>query len=1071
MKSLILNESKFFIRQPLVWITGTLMSLFALVLAEGTGSISDLPLKQMQMTSMGLLMLALPLAFAAISPVMYARDRLSNMHELISVAPITYNQRLYSRWLTLVLFQWLFLACCDLIFALHANLDADVVLFALFNWLFLGLPVVALLASFSLWVMEKFNSTFLIYVVFILFWLGYTILASMTGSPILAGSKVVNENLMTFMQIFDPYGITALMAGLQQEGELTLLSPSLLANRIGCLVAALILLKLALSTKSFEFNLFKRSGKTVQEELPEQLAFESTPGFRYQRVIQSPQSLRILGRLILSDIQGILTNKLNILLLCGWPILVFEEILSGIGYAEAMSVLEPTSFDALNRVAWDLIPIMGSLLTLLFSWQICWRSKASDMAELISVAPIKSLILSVSHLLSLILLLAFVVLLGAMGAFVAEAIAGSVVVPTHYLAQFGISYLSLITMAIVFVAIHTLIHQRLIAMLVIFLVLLVKFSPLMQALGMTHPLWDIFTIPVSPPDMFWGYSGSMSTILPYSVFWLINSLALLSMAVAFSHRDAGINNFSMSKVKSSFVVLGVSILSIVSAVGIFSHQISSEVPLVTAEQSRIWRIDYEREYSHWLDIAQPTVKAVDSVVDIYPQQGYAAFELTYTLTNPSNEPIRKVLVGGWGNTLFSEASLDGAELELYDERLNQRVFQLERPMNQGEELKFTVKFEYRQPSLLPADLHHIVKPDFTYIRSVPLLPHIGFNRNAMIRSNEVREEYGMAPTDVVLPSEYYSLDQTIDGRYDFVEMKTRVSTRNDQYAIAQGALIRDWVEGKRRYFEYETSQAIRNIPVWLSVPFEPVERIYQNIDLKIYAPKPDEASDLHMTAMQDTIKWFEDNIHPYPGEQLNLVAFPNIGPTGYALPQTMLINNRVGFRAKPSEKAVFDQRYRRTVHETAHQWFGHLIGSGAYNDRSFLIESMAKYVELVMLERRYGNETAQALFEYEEGRYRIGQARSSRPTLALVDAEESHDQYSRATLVFSRLREAMGDEPIIAAIKQLFDEHAYPKTPATSMDFVRALKRHTEQAHHHLIDQLLLQSDISILFNKSEQEL
>lgn len=87
---------------------------------------------------------------------------------------------------------------------------------------------------------------------------------------------------------------------------------------------------------------------------------------------------------------------------------------------------------------------------------------------------------------------------------------------------------------------------------------------------------------------------------------------------------------------------------------------------------------------------------------------------------------------------------------------------------------------------------------------------------------------------------------------------------------------------------------------------------------------------------------------------LHIVAAPKFGGTGYALPEIILIGNKVGFRASPSFDAGFDQRYRRAVHETAHQWFGHDIGNSVPDDSAFLVESMAKYIELVMIEKRYG---------------------------------------------------------------------------------------------------------------------
>ena len=225
-----------------------------------------------------------------------------------------------------------------------------------------------------------------------------------------------------------------------------------------------------------------------------------------------------------------------------------------------------------------------------------------------------------------------------------------------------------------------------------------------------------------------------------------------------------------------------------------------------------------------------------------------------------------------------------------------------------------------------------------------------------------------------------------------------------------------------------------------------------------------------MQAMQDTLDWMTQHIAPYRGTALSLLAMPDMGATGYALPQLIMINHRVGFRAEPSADAGFDQRYRRAVHETAHQWFGHDLGNGVLADSAFLVESLAKYIELVLIEQRYGTKAMQALVEYERERYALAVRRSTQPSSALVDATASHDLYSRATLVFAILRQQLGDAVVRQALQQLWQQHAYPQTPATSMDFVRALQAQLTAPQQQLVAQLLLGTDLSLLLDSDTTE-
>ncbi|MDA8621715.1 M1 family aminopeptidase, partial [Psychrosphaera sp.] len=204
------------------------------------------------------------------------------------------------------------------------------------------------------------------------------------------------------------------------------------------------------------------------------------------------------------------------------------------------------------------------------------------------------------------------------------------------------------------------------------------------------------------------------------------------------------------------------------------------------------------------------------------------------------------------------------------------------------------------------------------------------------------------------------------------------------------------------------------------------------------------------------------------GGSLSLISIPELGATGYALPHIMFIADRVGFRAQPKTSALFDQRYRRAVHETAHQWFGHSIGNSNldnshHSDSAFLIESMAKYVELVLIEKHRGKAEMQGLLKYEYQRFMQAERSNINTPKSLIDATESHHSYSRATLAFAILRAELGDEIIINALKQIWQHHSFPNKPALSMDFVTYLKQQSPANKQELINNVLLSTDLAFI--------
>ena len=106
----------------------------------------------------------------------------------------------------------------------------------------------------------------------------------------------------------------------------------------------------------------------------------------YRDVTTKPVGALQLWQLTRTALTTLLKQRLNQFILLGWTLLLGNEVLSGINYAEPLVVLSPTSLDALNRIADDVLPFLGCLLTLFWSYQLNWRNRHSAMAELIAAA-------------------------------------------------------------------------------------------------------------------------------------------------------------------------------------------------------------------------------------------------------------------------------------------------------------------------------------------------------------------------------------------------------------------------------------------------------------------------------------------------------------------------------------------------------------------------------------------------------------------------------------------------------------------------------------------------------------
>mgnify|MGYP003637171827 FL=1 len=282
----------------------------------------------------------------------------------------------------------------------------------------------------------------------------------------------------------------------------------------------------------------------------------------------------------------LLKQRLNQLFLLGWFLLIASEVLSGINYAEPLSVLQPNSLDALNRIADDVLPLVGGFLVLLWAWQLNWRNRDTAMAELIATTPVRSGILLAGHMLALTH--------RCVACLTAEWLAHSDIQPGHYPVVLGRVALSLWLLGALFSVFHTICRSPLTAAAWCAGILLMKYTPLSGKLGLTHTLWNIAGSPLQPADAFWGAEQSQSVYWPFMTFWLLLTFSLLWLAGQWSHRTSGFANPKRWRLTlSSGLLLA---LTVGNGVNLHYH-ISAERPLMSSDLRQQWRADYEQQYA------------------------------------------------------------------------------------------------------------------------------------------------------------------------------------------------------------------------------------------------------------------------------------------------------------------------------------------------------------------------------------------------------------------------------------------------------------------------------------------
>ncbi|NDV90944.1 hypothetical protein GTH32_06985 [Alteromonas sp. 345S023] len=1060
----IINEWRLYLRQPSVWLSLLIVPGFAFLLAQGLSVEGDILTKRLTLLNNASIMLTLPIAVGLLTPSLLQRDHISQMAALIYVTPSTALSRYIYRASAFFSLLMLLMAISVILqvatIAPSLSQTTGLLGITLQNLIVLDIPILLLFTAIAMLCGRCFNSPMPTYFTLCIVWVSYVMLASVNGAPILAGSKIVNPQLYFIMSWLDPYGFTDIYRQIEQNANWAI-TPKTAVNRL--IYGAMAIAMLYLSRPSLV--------PTLYPALPPISGGETT-GWRKMKgnttYLLALPFTKLLAPLRYNKRAIVTCNSIQLLirppsLLMAYFIyagMVFSEVLSAIDYAEPFATIFPTSADALGRIVWDVMPFGGFVLMSIWAWQLCWHSKAKGIDELTAATPITNLQLIAGQCFALVFMWAAFLLLTATATLIAELYFGSSISLLTYCATLLLTGLPVLLFGLLCIAIHHLSPAPLIGGALCSMLILIKFSSLMGLFGIPHPLWDISGTPLQPAKLRVGFEMSISALLPFLLYWLVICVTLLAVAICRTHRGTGYTHL-MSKGTS--VPLVTCMLLILSATVFMHSALKQERALMMPNERHLIKANYEQRFQHWQQIPQPVVSKIDATVHFYPQKGYADIALNVSLKNNNNTPIHRVLIGNHPDFLPNLLQLEHAKLLSHDTQTQQRIFAFSRPLKPNEERLLMVNLRVENQTLWTSPTHHVVTEPFSYLRGVPLIPHVGFNDNFTLADPTLRKEYGLLPQRFPLPSELTQANRNANSEAKPIILTSTVIAPVNYHVVAPGELSKTWTieqQGqKRRVFRFETGAPISAIPAWIATTFKntkhPLVVAKRPLMLNMIGTDDEDASKVHIKAVEHTLSWFENEVAPYPYNQLNMVFAPDLGPSGYALPQVLIFDHLLSMRAKPTTPHL-DQRYRRAVHEIAHQWFGHQLGFGLSADSSLLIESLAKYVELVMLEKHYGKDAMNALIEYEKRRYQQFQQRYVGQPVAFINASETPDIYSRATLVFAQFRQRIGDKPITDSLQHLFEQQRMSKAPVAAIDFVRQLKQHTEVQYHADINRLFL---------------
>ncbi|MFA0812834.1 hypothetical protein [Microbulbifer epialgicus] len=1034
----VINELQLCLRQPLSWILTMLAGVFGFFVGRGIRvNQAELFSDPHLLKLVGVLcMLAQPWAACLLAGFALYRADTYKMHDLTLVTPLSRARQQVTQVVSLCLLLSLLgvLAALGLLVGLMSFADklpdvldllSTAVKLQAFQ-LLIGLPATLLFVSAFWWLRNLSPSLMLVYFCGLLWFISYTMLASVSGSPLMASSQTPAPWLVCLMGYLDWFALTALMT---KEPDLALIG----VNR-----AMVILTAFAMS--SVAFRLAKQHidscSKSIQKLPIRQRKTTGSTLFVFTGV--KPQGF--LQFITLIRLQCTQLFKLPVLWLVGliWCCVIIGETYPSLNHAEPGALLVGSSKDAINRFMWDITPLFGSILLLYFSDWLTRRDQQLNIAGIVNALPLSPAVGLSSRVSSLLTLLLVLLLLAVLASILCQWLKQSPISLLEYGRYVLYSGIPLAALGIVFLAIQACISSRISAVMLCVLLLILRFTPLAALFDLHHPLLRPFETPLEPTGGYLGYQTNLDGFWAFTRFWALLAALLLSAAILINSQWRKIN---IQKLYSPALLAVVSFTIFLVYQGIaIQTALSVNGQSLAPGQRAAMLTQYEKKFRSFSELPMPVITSIDTEVDFFPQQRQVRINGQYHLENTHSQPIETLLIGEYWQTRLSQISLNVEASMEYNSELGQRIYQLVTPLQSGQSLTLDFSLVLAQNGFMAMPTHKMLTQEFNYLRSIPYFPVIGYQSKRELDSEDSRRQFGLPLKPQKSVEEALELrDKSGDG-YNWVLMDTQISTPLGYQSFTQGEIANSWQQGNRQYHRFVTHQPIRNLQGFIAAPLKVQSRHLDGVKLQV-AFLPQHRTNVGMTldVMAQTVNFLSTHIAPFNGSTLTLVEKPDNGPTGYALPHLLLIGSRVGFRALQDKEMPFSQAYRRVVHETAHQWFGHWFGNGIEQDRAFLVESIVKYIELVILERYVGRPAMEGLIAYERERYQRVENHNRQPTLSLLSAESPHDRYSRATLAFARLRQAIGDTPILAALAELGKQHGYPGSPASSLDFVETL--------------------------------
>jgi ABC-2 type transport system permease protein len=876
-----------------------------------------------------------------------------------------------------------------------------------------------------------------VYVCGVALFILYFVASILGNSPLMASStlKPGGPDLVSILS--DPLGITAFFGEtrnwsvIRRNQELFPLSSTFVANRL--LWTSISLLALAVS---YRFSVFGPAAeKRVKKSKNIAVISKITT---YRTVTSRPRGFNYLWAAFRSQLRlessSLFKQPLFMVIVALWMFLYAIELKENIFHGPYHLRFYATTALVIEQ----LLPVKLALLLLVFyGSELVHRERASHMEALIFSTPVPVAILYLAKtgvLCVLIVLLIGCNIIVGLGLQLIAGIHQMDLLP--YLSLLYYSGFQLLLSAVLIIFVQTVVPHKYLGMLVSLVV--VGISVFGKLLGIEYNLLRFGSAPALTYSAINGFGHHAGSFHVYMFFWTIVSILLGVLTCRWwlgGSQDTWLKRIEIGLKHWNTtlrVVVSAALLTLACTSFYIVKNSKGITPGKNGKANVLWQKHYEQNYKSAASVVQPVIHTIKISTEIYPHEKRYAVKGFYIVRNESDTPIEKLWIGVDPGVASVAIQVPGAGQKTFDEAFRQGIYDLKNPLLPGAEMVIPFSMKVSRSGFLPANSENSVVSNGSYIELEKYLPFFGYNSGYELDDPQVRKENGLGAR---------TTPRETDHRYHLVHFENTISTDADQQVVTVGMLQKSWKSGERRYFHYKTEQPVQFMFAVSSARYAVMQETHNGIAYRIfYQPGQTHNLPAMMQAMKDAIDYGWAEFGPYPLKQLTLAEIPAYPGSATAYPGVIFSNEKFNFLVDVRDSTRFNFIYATTVHEAAHQWWANKIRPQNGPGYALLTESLAKYTEAMVAEKRLGKMLLREYLQTDNQLYfslRNTPGEKELPLVETLDLPFVH--YQKGGLALYALKETLGEKRLNQALRSLVSRFSAPHNRPAPADLVQAL--------------------------------